>query len=196
MLAFRAGSSDAARLLPPARHPCGAETDMTKSNRLALLLALVLGTSQAYAQDKSSASASANAEAKQTYADIEKTLGSVPAFFKTFPPEGIAGAWAEFKAIQLSDKTALSGKEKELIGLAVAAQIPCHYCVYFHTEAAKANGASEDEIREAIAMSALTRHWSTVLNGTPGDFASFKKEVDTVMQHGKEAAQKAAPPKK
>ena len=66
-------------------------------------------------------------EAQSTYRDIEATLGSVPSLFKVFPEEGIAGAWAEFKTVQLNPKTALSGKEKELIGLAVAAQIPCSY---------------------------------------------------------------------
>jgi AhpD family alkylhydroperoxidase len=100
-----------------------------------------------------------------TYGDIEATLGSVPTFFKLFPQEGIAGAWAEFKTVQLNPNTALSGKEKELIGLAVAAQIPCSYCIYFYSEAAKANGATDAEIREAVAMSAITRHWSPCSTG-------------------------------
>ncbi len=105
---------------------------------------------------------SARAEdATVTYRDIEATLGSVPTFFKLFPEEGIGGAWAEFKTVQLNPKSALSGKEKELIGLAVAAQVPCSYCIYFHTAAAKANGATDAEVREAVAMAAITRHWST-----------------------------------
>src|SRR5580658_3022974 len=103
-------------------------------------------------------------EAPSAYRDIEATLGSVPTFFTLFPEEGIGGAWTEFKTIQLNPKTALSGKEKELIGLAVAAQIPCSYCIYFHTQAAKLNGATDAEIREAVAMAAISRHWSTVLN--------------------------------
>ena len=76
-----------------------------------------------------------DAGAQAAYRDIEQTLGSVPTFFKLFPEVGIAGAWAEFKAVQLNPATKLDGKTKELIGLAVAAQIPCHYCVYFHTAA-------------------------------------------------------------
>ena len=116
------------------------------------------------------------------YRDIEQTLGSVPTFFKLFPQEGIDGAWAEFKTIQLNPKTALSGKEKELIGLAVAAQIPCSYCIYFHTAAAKLNGASDEEIREAVAMAAITRHWSTVLNGMQADPAGFRQETDAVLR--------------
>ena len=97
-------------------------------------------------------------DAAATYRDIEATLGSVPTFFRLFAREGIAGAWAEFKTVQLNPNTALSGKEKELIGLAVASQIACTYCVYFHTEAAKANGATDAEIRDAVAMAAISRH--------------------------------------
>lgn len=139
----------------------------------------------ALAQDsKSSADA--------TYQDIQQTLGTVPGFFKAFPESGIPGAWAEFKAVQLNPATKLSGKEKELIGLAIAAQIPCHYCVYFHTAAAKANGATDDEIREAVAMSAIVRHWSTVLNGMQVDFDQFKGETDTVLRLAAEKAKQTS----
>lgn len=142
--------------------------------KIGIVAALVLVTGVAAAQDMS---------AEATYADIEATLGSVPSMFKAFPEAGIAGAWAEFKSVQLNPATALSGKEKELIGLAVAAQVPCSYCVYFHTAAAKANGATDEEIREAIAMASITRHWSTVLNGSQTDLESFKAEVDAVLAH-------------
>ncbi len=129
--------------------------------------------------------------AQATYSDIERTLGIVPGFFKAFPEAGIAGAWAEFKAVQLNPDTRLNGKVKELIGLALAAQIPCHYCVYFHTAAAKANGATEEEIREAVAMAAIVRHWSTVLNGMQVDMNTFKGEVDTVLRIAGERARTA-----
>ena len=57
--------------------------------------------------------------AQATYSDIQKTLGSVPSFFKAFPESSIAGAWSEFKSVQLS-KTQLDGKTKELIGLGIS----------------------------------------------------------------------------
>jgi AhpD family alkylhydroperoxidase len=129
-------------------------------------------------------------DATATYQDIEKTLGLVPTFLKAFPESGIASAWGELKSVQLNPKTALSGKEKELIGLAVAAQVPCKYCVYFHTQAAKLNGATDQEIKEAIAMAAITRHWSTVLNGSAIDEDQFRREVDQIMAGAKKAAAK------
>jgi AhpD family alkylhydroperoxidase len=138
------------------------------------------------------AAAAEDASAQATYRDIENTLGTVPGFFKQFPAGGIAGAWAEFKAIQLNPNTKLSGKHKELLGLAVAAQIPCSYCVYFHTAAAKANGATDEEVREAVAMAAIVRHWSTVLNGMQVDAAEFKREADTVLRLAGEKARSAS----
>jgi AhpD family alkylhydroperoxidase len=131
------------------------------------------------------------AGAQATYRDIEQTLGSVPSFFKQFPEAGIAGAWAEFKSVQLNPKTKLDGKTKELIGLAVAAQMPCQYCIYFHTAAAKLNGATDAEVREAVAMAAITRHWSTVLNGMQVDLEAFRRETDTVLRLAAEKAKTA-----
>ncbi|MGP0088493.1 MAG: carboxymuconolactone decarboxylase family protein [Xanthobacteraceae bacterium] len=146
----------------------------------AVLAATIATQNSAIAQDASA-----------TYRDIEQTLGTVPTFFKMFPEIGIAGAWAEFKSVQLNPKTALNGKVKELIGLAVAAQIPCQPCIYFHTAAAKANGATDEEIREAVAMAALTRHWSTVLNGMQVDLGGFKQDTDNVLRLAAERAKTA-----
>ncbi len=125
-----------------------------------------------------------------TYRDIEATLGIVPGFFKAFPEIGIAGGWAEFKAIQVSEQTALTPKVKQLIGLAVSAQVPCSYCVYFHTAVARAYGATDDEIKEAVALAAISRHWSTVLNGMAIDLPTFKSEVDTSLRMAAEKAPK------
>ncbi len=152
-----------------------------KTARLISTIAFVslVGMSGARAEDASATAA---------YKDIQATLGMVPGFFKVFPQAGIAGAWAEFKTIQLNPNTKLNGKTKELIGLAVAAQIPCTYCVYFHTAAAKANGATDEEISEAVAMAAIARHWSTVLNGMQVDLAAFKNDTDTVLKLAGEKA--------
>ncbi|KUM27094.1 alkylhydroperoxidase [Mesorhizobium loti] len=109
--------------------------------------------------------------------DIQSTMGGVPGFLKQFPKAGLPGAWAEVKAIELSDKTALSPKVKSLISLAVAAQIPCSYCIWSDTQDAKRAGATDEEIQEAVAMAALTRHWSTIFNGMQVDLAQFKKDM-------------------
>jgi AhpD family alkylhydroperoxidase len=112
-----------------------------------------------------------------TLADIKATLGTVPDSFSRYPRAALPGAWQALKALELSGDTALPAKVKDLIGLAVAAQIPCGYCIYLHTESAKHDGATEAEISEAIAVAGLTRDWSTILNGMQTDMSEFKKEV-------------------
>lgn len=96
---------------------------------------------------------------------------------ETFPADALAAAWTEFKQV-MNPNGALDDKTKELIGLGVAAQIPCPYCVYFHTMAAKHDGATDAQIKEAIAAASLTRKWSTVLNGSGYDFSEYKNQVD------------------
>jgi AhpD family alkylhydroperoxidase len=96
---------------------------------------------------------------------------------QTYPADALKPAWEEFKAMN-DPKGALDAKTKELIGLAVAAQVPCQYCVYYHTLAAKHDGATDAQIKEAIATGAMTRKWSTVLNGSAYDFGKFKQQVD------------------
>jgi AhpD family alkylhydroperoxidase len=147
-------------------------------------LASVIGFFKA---GKSKPSGVAITDAPSAYKDMESTLGRVPTFFRRFPEVGIASAWREFKRVQLNPATKLDGKTKELIGLAVAAQVPCTYCIAFHTEAAKLNGATDAEVKEAVAMAAITRHWSTVLNGTMPDEAQFRKEVDQIVANAKKA---------
>jgi len=46
--------------------------------------------------------------------------------------------------------------------------IPCAYCVLATTKAAKAAGATDAQIKEAIATAALVRFNSTMLNGSDG----------------------------
>lgn len=121
--------------------------------------------------------------------DIETTIGFVPQWFRTIPASLLPGFWQGLKSLQLSDETKLDGKTKELIGLAVAAQVPCEYCVMFHTRVARMHGASEQEIQEAVGMAAITREASTLLNGMMIDKAQFKKDLDR-MTRGKQQARK------
>ena len=113
---------------------------------------------------------------EEVYKDIEKTLGGVPAFFKQLPDSAVAGAWQEIKDVEFSD-TALPAKVKSLIGLAVAAQIPCTYCIWADTEGARKAGATDQEIAEAVTVAAPTRHWSTMFNGLQVDMEQFKKDL-------------------
>src|SRR5207237_4017468 len=109
-----------------------------------------------------------------TLTDIQNTFGFVPDFVKSVPDVLLPAFWGSVTGLEMNPATKLDGKTKELIGLAVAAQIPCEYCIYFHTEAAKLDGATDEEIKEAIAMAGLTRLGSTSLNGNQTDKAQIK----------------------
>ena len=85
----------------------------------------------------------ADSSSDAVYADIEKTFGSVPSFVKALPKAALAGLWQQQKDLELSGKTALSPKTKALISLAVAAQIPCNYCIWADTNLAKQMGATD-----------------------------------------------------
>jgi AhpD family alkylhydroperoxidase len=153
-----------------------------------LASALTVAVAAVFAWPSASAQQDSRKAVDETFRDIQATLGVVPGFFRAFPEAGLPGAWAEFKQVQVAENTKLSPKVKQLIGLAVSAQVPCSYCVYFHTEVAKAYGATPDEIKEAVALAAISRHWSTVLNGMAIDMPTFRAEVDTSLRVASERA--------
>lgn len=156
---------------------------MTTSKLFSTLLA-VLFTLVGFASS-ASADPAATQAAKN---DIQKTLGFVPQFFQKLPEGMLPGTWEEMKGLQLNPRTALDGRTKELIGLGVSAQVPCRYCIVAHTEFAKLNGAGEAELGEAVAMAAITRHWSTFLNGIQTDEPRFRAEIAKLVGNAKQAA--------
>lgn len=105
----------------------------------------------------------------------------VPKFYTdTYPEHALQSALAA-RGVLEGEQAALDAKTRELIALGVAAQVPCSYCVYAHPKKARARGASEAEIREAVATAATVRHWSTVLNGMQYDLDDFKAEFDRLV---------------
>ena len=114
--------------------------------------------------------------------DIETTLGLVPQFMQDVPDYLIESEWASFKNLQLGE-TAIPNKYKELIGLAVSGATRCRYCVYFHKEAARLFGATDEEITEASLVAKNTMAWSTYLNAMAYDFEEFRQEFDRIADH-------------
>jgi AhpD family alkylhydroperoxidase len=125
--------------------------------------------------------------------DIEETFGLVPEFLKSIPDYLIPTEWASMKSLQLSDETAIPNKYKELIGLAVSGATRCRYCCYFHTEAARLFGATEDEITETALIAKNTMGWSTYLNTLQFDYDSFVREFDQATEHIREQMAAGAP---
>ncbi len=104
-----------------------------------------------------------------------------PRFYKDTYPEHALSKVLEADGTLTGKEAKLDAKTRELIALGVAAQIPCAYCIYVHTRKARMEGATEAEVREAVATAAHVRHWSTVLNGMAYDFDAFKTEVDEIL---------------
>lgn len=108
---------------------------------------------------------------------------AVPEFFQNSLPEHAIGemlkSYSAFKK-----GSALDTRTRELIALSVAAQIPCSYCIYAHRRNALKAGASDAELRDAVAVGAFVRFWSSAFQGAEIDFEAFKKEHTALLEKG------------
>lgn len=75
----------------------------------------------------------------QAEAEMIETFGEAPTIFKVFPEHLTVAGWELMKA-HMSPDAAIPAKYTHLIGIAVAAQIPCDYCIHFHTGMVKMLG--------------------------------------------------------
>ena len=116
-------------------------------------------------------------------AEMEAALGTVPPFIALLPPAAQAGAWEFMKGSTGDPNGEIPPKYRELIALGVAAQIPCAYCAYAHTTFAKAHGATDEEVAEAISYAGEVRLWSTILNGNQVDLDTWKQDIDGILAH-------------
>jgi AhpD family alkylhydroperoxidase len=79
---------------------------------------------------------------RQLSAQLKNLRGAAPEVMKAF--SGVAQAALAPRA--------LDGKTKELIALAVAVAVRCDDCIAFHAKAAFEQGASREEVTEALGM--------------------------------------------
>jgi len=119
---------------------------------------------------------------EQIYQEIEEMLGLVPSFFKSMPDSSLQLEWELFKRIEFEEGL-IPHKYRELIGLAIAGATKCPYCAFFHSEAARLFGASEEEIEEAMHYAKTTSGMSTYINGLQLDLEQFKDEVMQMCEH-------------
>jgi AhpD family alkylhydroperoxidase len=119
---------------------------------------------------------------KQIEQEMIAHFGFAPGFYQTLPKAALADAWGDHRDFELAE-TAIPNKYKELIGLAVAAHIKCRYCIYFHSQAARAHGATDEELKEACFMGGITAQYSNAITGMRYDLEQFQKEVDRAIEH-------------
>lgn len=82
-----------------------------------------------------------------------------------------AGAPEAMKGFQAFDKAAMADgaipvKYKELMACAVAFTTQCPYCIAIHSEKARENGASDQELSEVVLIAAALRAGAAVTHGT------------------------------
>lgn len=74
-------------------------------------------------------------------------------------------AWLGLDKIVGRDGGAIPRKYRELIALAVACTTQCPYCIEVHTKAAKAAGASKEEVTESSLLAAALRAGGAATHG-------------------------------
>jgi AhpD family alkylhydroperoxidase len=119
---------------------------------------------------------------EEVYKEIEEMFGLVPSFFKLVPDSSLELEWKLMKRVQFDDG-AIPNKYRELIGLAISAVTKCRYCTVYHTELARLNGATDEEIEDAVHYAKSSAGWSTYLNGMQVDYDQFKKEVTQACEY-------------
>src|SRR5919108_2715541 len=121
------------------------------------------------------------------YREMKEMFGEVIGFVDLIPDEFIDSEWDLIKRVQFGE-TLIPNKYKELIGLSASAVTRCHYCVLFHTEAAKLFGATDAEIEEALHYTKIVQGWSIYINGLAMDYDEFEDEVRRVVEFVKAGA--------
>ena len=114
---------------------------------------------------------------EKTLEDVKKTFGLVPGFMKALPKDVLVAEWPLFKKYTVEESD-IPPKYRELIGLAVAANIKCPYCQLFHMGAAKMNGATEKELAEVATLAGWTTFWSSMIHAQHYDYDTFKSEFE------------------
>ena len=126
---------------------------------------------------------------ENTLKDIEKTIGMVPGFMKGLPKDVLIQEWPLFKKYNF-EETEIPAKYRELMGLAVAANIKCPYCQLFHKGAAAMNGATEEELAETVFLASYTARWSVMIHAQHYDYQKFKEEFEQIGEYLQKMAKK------
>lgn len=124
----------------------------------------------------------ATTEYRETRENVEETLGLFPGFFEGIPETDVVREWPGFEHYVLGESE-IPAKYRELMGLAVAANIKCPYCQHFHSHAARLHGATDAELAEAAALSSMTARWSAMIHAQGYDMDRFEDETERIGQH-------------
>ncbi|MGH8993219.1 MAG: carboxymuconolactone decarboxylase family protein [Acidimicrobiia bacterium] len=111
--------------------------------------------------------------------EMKELVGCIPAVLDRVPDELVDADWRLFRN-PFVDDSLIPGRYKALIGVAVAAAIRCSSTARLHAELARAHGASEAELAEAVHHAALALSWSTRIHGfqlEPGELEAEAADI-------------------
>jgi AhpD family alkylhydroperoxidase len=126
----------------------------------------------------------------QVYSEMTQMFGLVPSFFKLVPDNSLELEWKLFKTVQF-DEGPIPNKYRELIGLGISAITKCEYCILYHTEVARLNGATDAELEDAVHYAKSSAGWSAYLNGMQVDRQQFADELAQVAEYVRGQAEAA-----
>lgn len=118
----------------------------------------------------------------EVYNEMKEMFGLVPSFLKTIPDASLEMKWRLMKQVQFEGGP-IPNKYRELIGIGIAAVSKCRYCILFHSEVARMNGATEAETENAVHYAKNTAGWSTYLNGMQVDYDQFRNEIRQIAEY-------------
>jgi AhpD family alkylhydroperoxidase len=128
-------------------------------------------------------------EYEDTLKDIQKSFGIVPGFMKGLPQDVLIHDWPLMKKYTLGESN-IPAKYRELMGLAVAANIKCPYCQLFHMSVAKMVGATAEELAEIAFLASYTSRWSSMIHAQHYSYETFAKETEQIGQYLSKASKK------
>lgn len=117
-----------------------------------------------------------------TVNDIEDTFGIVPGYLEALPEQDLINEWPTMKRFMFG-QTEIEPKNRELVGLAVAAAIGCEFCRHFHKGAAQLHGATDEELAELSFLASYTPRYSALIQAQNYDVEQFKQEVEQIAGH-------------
>ncbi len=119
----------------------------------------------------------ATGKVKEVFEDIKNSRGitEIPNFWKMLAndPNELERSWNSLK--QIMRKGALDAVTKELIYVAVSITNSCEYCTKSHSFAAKKKGATDDMLKEMIAVVGLANKNNKLVD-------AYQVEVDEIYK--------------
>lgn len=107
----------------------------------------------------------ASDDVKQVYSDIKQRyqIDFVPNLFQSMAhnPKGLVNNWERIK----HHEDVLGMEMAHAVGLSIAAQSPCNYCMFFHGMILKQLGWSDEKIENLISWAAQSAGGSIYANG-------------------------------